>query len=55
MEKFLENLKLQAEENPMLAIAAAGALAGGLSKLVNSLAWKQEVRRRAMKDLAKRK
>lgn len=53
MDKFLENLKHQAEENPVVALAAAGALATGLSKLVNSLAWKQEVKRRAKKDTKK--
>lgn len=53
MDKFLENLKAQAEENPVLAMAAAAAMLTGASKLVNSLAWQKEVTRRAKKDRLK--
>jgi hypothetical protein len=51
--RFIDNLATQAEENPVLAIAAAAALIGSVSKLVNSMAWKKEVARRAMKDRSK--
>lgn len=50
MEKFLRNLQAQAEENPVLALGVAAGLCTGLAKIVNALAWKQEVARRAMKD-----
>jgi hypothetical protein len=54
MDKFLNNLKSQAEENPVLALGVAAALFTSASKLVNAAAWKKEVRRRQMKDLKKR-
>lgn len=50
MDKFINNLKEQAEENPMLALGVAAALIGAASKLINSMAWKQEAARRVMKD-----
>ena len=57
MEKFIANLKRQAEENPVLALAVAAGLITSISKLIdsgstlqNSHAWKQEVARRTMKD-----
>lgn len=50
MNDFLENLKRQAIENPERALAAAAALLFAMSKFANSMAWKQEVARRAMKD-----
>ena len=57
MDRFLANLKRQAEENPQMALVAGGALLGGVAKLLgtmvamnNSHAWKKEVARRAMKD-----
>jgi hypothetical protein len=53
MDKFIHNLKEQAEENPILALGVAAALLGAASKLINSAAWKQEVARRAMKDAGK--
>jgi hypothetical protein len=53
MDKFIENLKTQAEENPVLALGVAAALITAVSKLVgatndtrNSRAWAQEVQRR---------
>jgi hypothetical protein len=55
MDKFLENLKRQAEENPMLAMGVAAALFTSLSKLVNSAAWKQETARRIRKDALKKR
>jgi hypothetical protein len=53
--RFLNNLKNQAEENPLMALGIAAALLTGASKLVNSMAWKQEVARRALKDITKLK
>lgn len=60
MNKFLDNLKRQAEENPVLALGVAAALITATSKLIdstanakNSRAWAQEVQRRAMKDAMK--
>lgn len=57
MKPFLENLKRQAEENPMFAIAAGGTLLAGAAKFLgmivsarNSRVWAKEVARRAMKD-----
>lgn len=52
-ERFLTNLQHQAEENPVLALGVAAGLLTAMSKLVNSVAWKQEVRRRNLKDLRK--
>lgn len=53
-DRFLTNLARQAEENPVLALGVAAGLLTSLSKLVNSVAWKQEVRRRNLKDLRKK-
>lgn len=60
MDTFLNNLKIQAEDNPVLAMGVAAGLIGAISKLVdattnakNARAWKQEVARRAMKDAKK--
>lgn len=60
MDKFLDNLKHQAEENPVLALGIAAGLITSISKLIdsgatlkNSNAWKKEVTRRAMKDAKK--
>lgn len=57
MDKFIDNLKTQAEENPVLALGVAAALITAVSKLIdsgatakNSRAWQQEVARRTMKD-----
>lgn len=60
MDKFINNLKTQAEDNPVLAMGVAAGLITAISKLVdagtnarNARAWKQEVARRAMKDAKK--
>lgn len=60
MDHFLDNLKQQAEENPVLALGVAAGLITSISKLIdsgatlkNSHAWKKEVARRALKDTHK--
>jgi hypothetical protein len=60
MDKFLENLARQAEENPVVAMGVAAGLITAVSKLIdsgatlkNSNAWKKEVKRRQMKDTRK--
>lgn len=55
MNEFLTNLQRQAEENPVLALGVAAGLLTSIGKLVNAAAWKQEVKRRAMKDALKTK
>ena len=50
---FINNLKREAEENPVLALAVAAGLLTAASKFANAMAWRQEVARRAMKDLKK--
>ena len=57
MEAFLQNLKRQAEENPIAALAVGAAVLTTITKLLgtsvdvkNSRAWTQEVARRTMKD-----
>ena len=57
MKDFWNRLKLQAQENPAMTIAAAGVLLTACSKLIgttidwkNSHAWAKEVQRRALKD-----
>ncbi len=62
MEKFLENLKAQAEANPVLAMGIAAGLLTAIGKLVeantnaqNAKSWRRETRRRELKDLAKLK
>lgn len=62
MEEFIENLKHQAEQNPILALGVAAGLITAISKLGNTMtdaknarAWKLEVARRAAKDAAKNK
>ena len=61
MDPFLQNLKRQAEENPMLALGVGAAVATVVTKLINasvdaknSRAWSREVARRSMKDAAKK-
>lgn len=58
--KFVNNLKRQAEENPVLAVVVGAGLVTATSKLVsavsdsrNSRAWAKEVARRTMKDKKK--
>jgi hypothetical protein len=57
MNKFLENLKHQAEENPVLALGVTAGLITAISKMdsmrldstantKNSKAWAKEVERR---------
>lgn len=53
MNRFLENLQRQAEDNPVVAMGVAAALLTALSKLndsrvnsKNSNAWAKEVDRR---------
>lgn len=60
MDEFINNLKHQAETNPVLALGVAAGLITSISKLVdagtnarNARAWKLEVARRAMKDAQK--
>lgn len=60
MQDFVGNLKRQAEENPVLALAVAAGLITAVSKLMdasgnvrNSRAWDREVARRMMKDAQK--
>jgi hypothetical protein len=48
---FVNNLKKEAEENPVLALAVAAGLLTAASKLVNAMAWRQEVNRRTMNNL----
>ena len=61
MHPFVNNLKQQAIENPMLAIAAGATTLAGAAKFVgafvsarNSRVWAKEVARRTMKDGLKR-
>lgn len=60
MEQFINNLKRQAEENPVLTLAVAAGLITAVSKLMNSSSavrnsrnWEREVARRTMKDARK--
>lgn len=53
MDRFIENLKNQAEENPVLAMGVAAGLITAISQLMNSTtnkknskAWAKEVDRR---------
>lgn len=57
MSKFTDNLKLQIEDNPMLAVGVGAAAVTALSKLLNagvghrnSKTWKKEVNRRTKKN-----
>lgn len=57
MDRFLDNLKKEAEENPIVALGVAAALITALSKLIdsgatsrNSRAWIKEVDRRVKKS-----
>jgi hypothetical protein len=56
MDRFLTNLRFQAEENPVLALGVAAGLITAISKLVdssvnakNAKAWAKEVDRRVKK------
>ena len=57
MKKFMQNLRAQAEENPMVAIGVATAAAAVAAKLIdsvvstrNSQTWSKEVNRRNRKS-----
>lgn len=52
-DRFIQNLIRQTEDNPVLTLGAAAALLASTSKLVNAVAWKKEVNRRARKDRKK--
>lgn len=56
MNRFLENLKREAEENPVIALGVAAGLVTAISQLVNasankrnSASWRKEVNRRDRK------
>jgi len=60
MNDFLENLKRQAEDNPIVAIGVGAALITAVSKLLsaktewkNAVSWDRETARRLMKDAKK--
>jgi hypothetical protein len=60
MNRFLENLQRQAEDNPVVAMGVAAALVTALSKLndsrvnsKNSNAWAKEVERRVSQSKKK--
>lgn len=60
MNEFLENLKRQAQENPMVALAVGATVVTVITKFIgagvdarNSAAWAKEVARRSMKDAAR--
>lgn len=57
MNKFIDNLKTQTEENPVLALGVAAGLITAISKLIdatgnqrNSRAWAKEVARRVQQS-----
>lgn len=57
MHKFVENLKRQAEENPIFALATGAAVVQAMTKLVatstqrkNAKSWHKEVDRRIQKS-----
>jgi hypothetical protein len=58
--RFLDNLKQQAEDNPVLALGVGAGLITAIAKLVdstvsakNARAWAKEVARRSAKDAKK--
>lgn len=62
MNEFSDNLKRQAQENPMFALAAGATVLTSVMKLIgtgvaarNSRVWAKEVARRTMKDAGKLK
>lgn len=57
MNRFLENLKTQAEENPVVAMGVAAGLITAIAGFMNastnkrnSVAWTKEVNRRVKKS-----
>lgn len=62
LNPFLNNLKRQAEENPVAAVGVGAVAVQAVTKLLNayianknSNAWKTEVARRALKAELKKK
>lgn len=62
MNRFIENLQRQAEENPVLAMGVAAGLITAISKLMdsrtsarNSTTWRREEMRRELKDQLKKR
>lgn len=62
MNEFLENLKREAADNPVVALGVAAGLITAISQLLNASVkksnardWKREVRRREAKDAARRR
>lgn len=62
MDRFIENLKTQVEENPVFALGVAAGLITAIGKLVeakakygNSKTWDKEVDRRVKKILKDQK
>lgn len=60
MNEFMNNLKRQAENNPVVTLVAVAGLLTAASKVMgasvdmrNAKAWSREVQRRAMKDAMK--
>ena len=58
MKRFIDNLKRQAEENPLMAIAIGTAAVAAATKLIqastehkNSATWAKEVERRRMNSM----
>ena len=56
MKKYIDNLKRQAEDNPLLALGVGAALLTAVTKLINAnternnaKTWEREVDRRRMK------
>lgn len=56
MNRFLENLKTQAEDNPVVALGVAAGVITTITQLLNAAAstknsrtWKKEVNRRSAK------
>lgn len=50
MDKFFENLRREAEANPLAALGVAAALIATVTKFMDSQSWRSEVRRREKKD-----
>jgi hypothetical protein len=60
MDRFVKNLKRQAEENPVVALGVAAGLITAISQFMNASSnaknarsWDRETARRTMKDIRK--